>query len=475
MPHNLKRPRVTSLTFVLAQLLLASTSQGLVVHPFSRQVRRTHQGHGIHSALEATPSGGAVVEESSDEGSATAPNVIFNLVKSIVGAGVLSLPAGIAAFGDAPSALIPASVLIAVMGAISGYTFSMIGRICKTTKSKSFREAWDNTLGSRSSWIVAFAILVDCFAGNLSYSMILADTIKDLVLASTGRAITRTQSLYGVTGLVLFPLCLLPDLNALAPFSLVGILGMLYTAVAMTMRFFGTAYKAPAGAFLSSIPAAPSFGKKGAMAVFSPKALILTCMLSNAYIAHFIAPTCFLELKNNTVKRFNTVVKSSFSISVLLYMLISAVSFLTFGAASDGLILNNYAPQDFLMSLSRVAVTISVICSFPLCFIGTRDGLLDLINVPTEKRTRRLNNQLTMGVMVLVTLMAQKLTDLGLVASISGATFGTALVFVFPCLMFRAAMKKENKKGESTLAGIIALLGVIIGGIGTRMAILDAV
>ena len=47
-------------------------------------------------------------------------NEIFNLVKSIVGAGVLSLPAGIAAFGDASSAIFPAMVLITVIGAISG-------------------------------------------------------------------------------------------------------------------------------------------------------------------------------------------------------------------------------------------------------------------------------------------------------------------------------------------------------------------
>ena len=52
---------------------------------------------------------------------------IFNLVKSIVGAGVLSLPAGIAAFGDAPSAVIPASLLIAVIGSISG---EFVGYVC---------------------------------------------------------------------------------------------------------------------------------------------------------------------------------------------------------------------------------------------------------------------------------------------------------------------------------------------------------
>lgn len=73
-------------------------------------------------------------------GNASITSSIVNLVKSIVGAGVLSLPAGIAAFGNAPSALIPASVLIALIGGLSGYGFSLIGRVCHYTGSTSYRE-----------------------------------------------------------------------------------------------------------------------------------------------------------------------------------------------------------------------------------------------------------------------------------------------------------------------------------------------
>ena len=60
-------------------------------------------------------------------GTATMSTEIFNLVKSIVGAGVLSLPAGIAGFEDAPSAVIPATLLIAVIGSISG---EFVGYVC---------------------------------------------------------------------------------------------------------------------------------------------------------------------------------------------------------------------------------------------------------------------------------------------------------------------------------------------------------
>ena len=44
----------------------------------------------MSDAAAAVPAGGA----QDDEGTATIPNEVFNLVKSIVGAGVLCLPAG---------------------------------------------------------------------------------------------------------------------------------------------------------------------------------------------------------------------------------------------------------------------------------------------------------------------------------------------------------------------------------------------
>lgn len=269
---------------------------------------------------------------------------------------------GIAAFGNAPSAVLPAAALIALMGGVSAFTFAWIGRVCAATDSQSYSEAWDKTVGKKSSWVIALSCVVDCFAGNLSYSMILADTFVAL-LASVGFAVTRTQSLLGVTGLVLLPLCLLKNLSSLAPFSLVGIMGMLYTTVAMAIRYFGKSYVAPGGQFVGSIAAVPSFGTNGASTVMSAKALILMCMLSNAYIAHFNAPKFYRELKNNTLPRFYRVVGWSFGISIALYSIITAMGFLTFGAASNGLILNNYSNQDLLMSLSRIAVTISIVFS----------------------------------------------------------------------------------------------------------------
>lgn len=464
---------------VVASLQLLSASTNALLTPtrhqmpsgsFTAKTSRTSSsrlGNDAASAIDL-PRGGGSDKKSQGGGTATIPNEVFNLIKSIVGAGVLSLPAGVVAFGNAPSAMIPAVILIAVMGVISAYTFALIGRVSKSTNTMSYADAWDVSVGKSTSWIIAFSCFIDCWFGNLSYSMILADTIKNL-LASIGIAATRTQSLMGVTGFVLLPLCLMKNLSSLAPFSLVGIIGMLYTTLAMGIRYFSGAY-APGGQFIATALTAPVFGNAGAAAAMSAKTLILTSMLSNAYIAHFNAPKYLAELKDNTMGRFTQVIAWSFGTSVALYSIITALGFLTFGAASNGLILNNYSTKDLLMSFSRVAVGLSVTGSYPLLFDGARDGFLDLFKVPKEQRTNALFNKVTIGILAVTTLVAAKLTDLGLVASVGGATFGTALVFIYPTIMFLKTQKGKKTK-ETTLAKVIAVLGVVMGALGTKLAL----
>ena len=107
----------------------------------------------------------------------------------------------------------------------------------------SYADAWDRTRGIKTVWIIVLSVALDCFAGNISYSMILADSIRDLL--STFSIVTmRTRSLIGVMTLVLLPLCLVKNLTMLASSSLLGIMGMAYTSFAIGIRHFVGAYAA---------------------------------------------------------------------------------------------------------------------------------------------------------------------------------------------------------------------------------------
>lgn len=138
------------------------------------------------------------------------------------------------------------------------------------------------------------------------------------------------------------------------------------------------------------------------------------------------------------------------------------------GAASNGLILNNYSTKDVIASLSRIAVAISITFSYPLIFVGCRDGLLDMFSVKDRSNNGRLN-QITLAILGLITIMASRLTDLGLVAAVGGATFGTALVFVYPAIMFIKS-QKGKKTAENIPAFVIGVLGLVMGTIGTVLS-----
>ena len=127
------------------------------------------------------------------------------------------------------------------------------------------------------------------------------------------------------------------NLSSLAPFSLAGIIGMAYTSLAMAIQYFVGGYKlcigdGPGGKFVA---AGVLFGD-GALAFLNPNSFILVCMLITAYMAHFNAQSSNLELKNNTIKRFNTVVSTSFGALILIMTAVTAWGFQTFDMASAG-------------------------------------------------------------------------------------------------------------------------------------------
>ena len=116
--------------------------------------------------------------------------------------------------------------------------------------------------------------------------MILGSTFQSIIASFTGTTYTTWLVLPTITAGVLLPLCLLKNLSSLAPFSLLGSLGMLYTAIAMFVRYVTKAYTA-SGKFGTDLAPhlRPAFGTVGASGIFDAKSAILLGMLSTAYMA----------------------------------------------------------------------------------------------------------------------------------------------------------------------------------------------
>lgn len=228
-------------------------------------------------------------------------------------------------------------------------------------------------------------------------------------------------------------------------------------------------------------------------------------LTSHSFLPAHSAPKFYLELKDNTLPRYNTVVALSFGISVVLMGYITAIGFSTFGKTCSGLILNNYASSDFWIAASRVAVAVSLVFSYPLAFQGCRDGILDLLQVSSEKRTHSFLNGTTMTLLGVLTLLAAILKDVSFVLAFGGATLGNLLTYVYrkypifvtmrladdarnssshsahllltvptaAAIMYKKTLEKQGRKETLGLsvAAASAVLGTIMGAIGAKMAL----
>jgi amino acid permease len=226
----------------------------------------------------------------------------------------------------------------------------------------------------------------------------------------------------------------------------------------------------------------PSFGKRNEFLSFDVMPLV--CMLFQAFVMHYNCPRFYAELKDASVHRFAQVVCGSFGLSSLLYTVIAAAGYCTFGGSSNSYILNNYSPHDPLATGCRMAIAFSTLLTYPLAFIGFRDGVLDIFNLCPASISPTSLNCLTLTLLTFITLIACFVTDLGVINAITGGMLATAIVFVFPALMYRQVVKtttiemSHKKEGrwisqetEVRVALVLMVIGVSLGLIGTWEAI----
>lgn len=363
-----------------------------------------------------------------------------SLLKSIVGGGILAVPAAVASL-HAAELSVPLSLgMVAMTAAMYAYTFSLLGRVCESTGATSYIEAWEKTMGPNGAPFVSTILSLKTTMACVVYSMILADS------AQIFTHLSRLDSLLLVTVLFLLPLCLLPDLTSLAPFCLVGIVAVFLTAGAMAIRLWDGSYA------ITSLPTALPEGTEDVLTNEAALALQqlepitsnswtpgfdtigplmgLACTLAGAFVAHYNAPRVHAELSDS--KEFHQITVVAFAVAAALTGFVGVVGFQTFGSDVAPIVLSNYATNDSLMFFCQFLVALSLICTFPLPFVGLRDNLKGQLD------TMALDDA-TLSVLLLsgITAVAAIVHDLGLFLQVAGGSVSTGVAAIMPVLMYR--------------------------------------
>lgn len=328
-------------------------------------------------SLSSVESTGDDLKGKDEENATTLVSLIASMSKSLMGAGGLSLSNGIAQSGNAPEAMFAAILWICLLAVVFGFFCWLIAYLCEITKSTTYRGLWQSTVGHKGGLSVSLANTFKAALSNLAYATILSDTLQSLLL-SAGYHVPRWVCLSFITFFGILPLCMLENLNWLAPFSIVGSAGIVFTAASMGIRYFDGSYR-EGGVFWEEIPTdqKPQFGSVNRS--WSWAILPYVCMIYEAFVMHYNSARFYTSLRKRSLSKFAVATGCSFGLATLVYMALAGYGFLTFGAASKDFILNNYSPNDKLIMISRLAVGISTLVSIE------REPILYHIIVATKR------------------------------------------------------------------------------------------
>ena len=400
-------------------------------------------------------------------------------------------------------------MLISVLGAFSAYTFGLYGRLVHSTQARSLGEIWERVKGQKSSWIISLSTMIFCFGACLSYSILLGDAFQALAASSglSGVAASRPFWVLLVTSTTLLPLCSLQSLSSLAPMSLMGIFGMLATTCFLGWRCPTINPASPygaGGALLGTLAKhqLPSFGTFN-NGFASPASMILGGMAAASFLGHFSAPDFYHALgkkDDNTetdndlpatiskdssstkalqLRDFFKVVLSGFAAVNVFNCCIMAFGFLTFGGNSTGVILSNFSTMDPWATVCRLLVAICVIGGYPFLLSACRGEAMELYKRKTQKTaTRKVENNITRTLLAVLASGGLAMKNAGFVVGLNGALIGSAIVYVFPSLLFLAQTGKSTQlsrriKLERWFCRFLIAFGIAAGLAGASTSILS--
>jgi amino acid permease len=116
--------------------------------------------------------------------------------------------------------------------------------------------------------------------------------------------------------------------------------------------------------------------------------------------------------------------------------------------------------------------------SYPLHFSALRNGAMDCMKMivtppettspegPTNDRFNNINNNTTLALLLVLTVLATNVKDVSFILAFGGATLGNLLCFIYPAIML-AKVSPSHKIPATALA----VTGIVFGVLGTTAAL----
>ncbi|KAL3845991.1 hypothetical protein ACJIZ3_003394 [Penstemon smallii] len=396
---------------------------------------------------------------------------VFNLTTSIIGAGIMALPATMKVLG-----LVLGLIMIFILGILSEISVELLVRFSVQCKATSYGEVVQAALGRTARVLSEICIIINNAGVLVVYLIIIGDVMSGSLRHIgvfdqwLGHGFWDHRKIVILIVLVLFlaPLCTLDKIESLSLTSAASVaLAVLFVIVAFTIAFI----KLVEGK-IESPRMAPDFGSKKAILDL----LVVIPIMSNAYVCHFNVQPIYNELEGRSPNKMYRVGRITTIICVLVYASTAIAGYLLFGKDTESDVLTNFDKDlgirfsTALNYIVRIGYIFHLVLVFPVIHFSLRQTVDTLVfeglNPLTESRKRCL--VLTFVLLGLIYLGSTMIPNIWTAFKFTGATTAVALGFTFPSLIALRLSKEGNglSKGERLLCWFMLSLAIMVSIVG---------
>jgi amino acid permease len=399
------------------------------------------------------------------------PAAVFNLATSIIGAGIMALPATMKVLGVAVGL-----VSIVIMGILSEVTMELLVRFSAYCRALSYGEVVHRAMGRPASVVAQMCVIINNGGVLVVYLIIIGDVMSGSLkhmgvmdqLLGHGEWDNRRLLVLVVLVIFLAPLCALEKIDSLSLSSAASVaLAVVFVVVSCIIALIKIAEGK-----ISMPRMGPDFSSREAML----ELLVVIPIMTNAYICHFNVQPIYNELKEKTPQNMCKIVRISTVLCVVVYALTAVSGYLLFGEDTESDVLTNFDKNlgirfsTLLNYIVRIGYIIHLILVFPVVHFSLRQTVDSLIFGELSNSSRKKTLALTAVLLALIYLGSTMIPNIWMAFKFTGATTGLALGFMFPALVALRLDKEGCRLGHVerilslgllVLAIIVSIIGVV--------------
>uniref|UniRef100_A0A8D2MVF0 Amino acid transporter transmembrane domain-containing protein n=1 Tax=Zonotrichia albicollis TaxID=44394 RepID=A0A8D2MVF0_ZONAL len=369
---------------------------------------------------------------------------VFILLKSALGAGLLSFPWAFGRAGGAvPALLVELGSLVFLVSGLA-----VLGYAAALSAQPTYQGVVRAVCGAAVGKLCEVCFLLNLFMISVALLRVVGDQLEKLCdsLYPNGTLSGAPQlppwyvdqrfTLSALCVFVIFPLSVPREIGFQKYSSILGTLAACYLTLVITLKYYlqGQPHVPPA---LSSMH----------------HPLALQC--------HEACVAIYSSMRNQSFSHWVTVSVLSMLICLLIYSLTGLYGYLTFGEAVASDVLMSYPGNDPLVIVARLLFGVSIVTIYPIVVLLGRSVVKDLWAAPkrravaaSEAHERRGRVALTVTWMAATLGIALFVPDIGKVIELIGG-ISAFFIFIFP----GKSRHKEGGKAALIAWGVLSVLG----------------